>query len=349
MGKLTDEQRVNIRINNFIKKGKLVFDDPRINDFKRIILLSFKGEAKNLVKHFIENDVHSNLIERAIKANSLKSGVFLEKFLIKYEENQAIEKWNSYREKQALTNTFEYKHKKYGMTKEEFKQYNKNRSATKENFIMRHGEKEGTKRWEEYCSRQSFAGCKEKYFIEKYGKIKGKEKYKNICAKKAHTLKNYIEKYGETDGTIRYENYISRKPSFYSLISQELFWEIYENLTENLQEKTYFGELNHEYGKMNDKSYYKVDFCVSSLKYIIEFNGDYWHGNPEKYNLTEILPVTGKTYEEIHKKDSEKNNFFKSLGFDVDIIWEKDYVENKEKIVSEILRKIKDHEIQKNK
>ncbi len=52
MGKLTDEQRVNIRINNFIKKGKLVFDDPRINDFKRIILLSFKGEAKNLVKHF---------------------------------------------------------------------------------------------------------------------------------------------------------------------------------------------------------------------------------------------------------------------------------------------------------
>ena len=62
------------------------------------------------------------------------------------------------------------------MTEEEFKEYNKSRSSTKELFIKRHGKEVGTKMWEEYCERQRYTTSLE-YFIKEYGEEDGYKKY----------------------------------------------------------------------------------------------------------------------------------------------------------------------------
>ena len=138
-------------------------------------------------------------IEGMIRWESRKSkfGVTKEKMIIKHGLEEGIKKWDNYCNKQAETNSLEYKSKKYGMSVDEFKEYNSSRSVTKENLIKRHGIELGTEKWNAYVERQSYAGCKLEYFIEKYGETDGTIKYKEINKQKAQTYENYIRKYGE--------------------------------------------------------------------------------------------------------------------------------------------------------
>ena len=134
-----------------------------------------------------------------------------EHWILMFGEEEGLKKWNHYCELQSKTNTFEYKKEKYGWTKEDFDAYNKTRAITLENQIAKYGEEEGTKRFKEYCDKQSYAGCKLEYFIEKYGEVEGKKKYEEVNAKKSLTVDTFINKYGEEEGVIRYHNYMDSK------------------------------------------------------------------------------------------------------------------------------------------
>jgi micrococcal nuclease len=116
------------------------------------------------------------------------------------------------------------KQEKYGITKEDFTRYNKSRATTLENLIHRYGEEEGAKKWDEYCKIQSYAGSSLKYFEEKFGEEEGVRKWVEINYLKSHNKDVFIKKYGEEDGIRRWNEYIQRKPSYYSQISQKLFW-----------------------------------------------------------------------------------------------------------------------------
>ncbi len=126
------------------------------------------------------------------KENKKNQGTSLEKMIKKYGKIEGTRKWEEYKNKQAETNTFEYKHKKYGWSKEQFDAYNKSRAITFENLIKKYGEEEGTRKWEEYRIKQAYSGCKLFYFIEKYGKIEGTRKYKDICYKKGWCRNNQL-------------------------------------------------------------------------------------------------------------------------------------------------------------
>lgn len=64
-------------------------------------------------------------------------------------------------------------------------------------------------------------------------------------------------------------------------------------------------------------------------KKIIEFNGDYWHGNPEIYMFEDYVGTiidNKPTYAyEIWAKDQRKYQFAESNGYDVLVVWESDY------------------------
>ena len=120
----------------------------------------------------------------------------------------------------------------------------------------------------------------------------------------------------------------------YSKVSQKLFDVIYENLPEELKSECYYAtcktDKKHQkefvrYDKENDTSYF-YDFTLSHLKFIIEFDGRYWH-------------VDEKTKE----RDVQKQKFIENLGFTVLRIQEQDYYADKEKVISlcieEILKK----------
>ena len=123
--------------------------------------------------------------------NNAKKANTQESMVKKYGDKEGNIKWKNYCEKQAFSNTFEYKREKHGMSREEFDEFNSSRSSTLDNFIKRHGEKDGSMRWKEYCDRQAYTNTKE-YLGERY---------EEINKKKAITLHNMIVLYGEELGT----------------------------------------------------------------------------------------------------------------------------------------------------
>ena len=62
-------------------------------------------------------------------------------------------------------------------------------------------------------------------------------------------------------------------------------------------------------------------------KYIWEFQGDYFHGNPSIYNKDDTFH--GNSYSKKHNKDSDKKTFYEKSGHIVITKWESDWVKDK--------------------
>jgi hypothetical protein len=176
---------------------------------------------------------------------------------------------------------------------------------------------------EEYISfRKSMKGVFSKeWYIKKYGELEGNKKYNERS-------KHLSEKtFWRTYNKYNKENW--------SKISQELFWEIYKRIS-NIYKNIYFGELNHEYscGIQNCN----FDFVVKDIKKVIEFNGDKFHANPAIYKSDDIpLKFLNLTSYQIWENDKNKISKLMNKNYDIKIIWESDYIKNKEKIILECL------------
>jgi len=72
-----------------------------------------------------------------------------------------------------------------------------NYSITLKTLITKHGEKEGIKKWENYCNNQSLSN-KFEYKKEKYGWTE--EEFDKYNKSRSVTLKNLIKKNGEKNG-----------------------------------------------------------------------------------------------------------------------------------------------------
>lgn len=300
-----------------------------------------------LLERFITYGVLKNWIPRLkwIRKNPYKSATKKSKY-IRYGI-AGIDKFKNYSERQAETNSFEYKNKKYGMTKDEYKEYNDSRAVTKNNLITRHGEEKGLSLWESYVDRQRYAGVKKEYFIEKYGKETGCDIYDKMIIKKSHTIDGVMSRDGCTYNeavewvTKRFSDSGVGLNFGYSKISQELFWEIYKNLSKEDRTHCYFAELNKEFGKFDHKNscYRKYDFCLTNKKIIIEFNGDYYHANPATNLPSDIVSIHGnkKLVSDIWKNDEHKNNLIRNFGYNVIVVWQSSYDESKIETIIKIM------------
>ena len=73
------------------------------------------------------------------------------------------------------------------------------------------------------------------------------------------------------------------------------------------------------------KKYY---YDISYKNYIIEFNGDYWHGNPEIYEYDDYVGIVqDKLVQawELWEKDARKTFLAESNGYKILTIWESEY------------------------
>lgn len=122
----------------------------------------------------------------------------------------------------------------------------------------------------------------------------------------------------------------------YSKISQKLFWEIKEK---SGIDDCYFYEHGGEQRIWDGNNVMTVDFVYKNL--IVEFNGDIFHANPQKFNANDLVPPQ-KRYKahEIWERDKNRTNFLKQLGYDVVVVWESDYKRDSKRIVNEICEKI---------
>lgn len=233
----------------------------------------------------------------------------------KYGQYQGLIKFNQYRERQAYTNSFQYKQKKLGWNKQQFNQFNKSRAVTLQNCIKGHGIKQGIRIFQQYCNRQAYAGVKLQYFIQKYGQQKGLQIYQEILNKKLQFFVGY------------------------SKISQQLF----DSICKTLGKQNFkYGENNGEMKITNQNGCFLIDFYDTKSKKVIQFYGSYWHADPNRYNQNDIIKFPGQQVyaKKVWQKDKKRINELLSSEevSEVKIIWQLDYINNKQKIIKQCIQ-----------
>ena len=159
------------------------------------------------------------------------------------------------------------------------------------------------------------------WFISKYGD-NGKTLYEKRCNNIKETT--YFNEYNKTN------------KNNYSNISQELFNFIVDNVYSNT-DGLYYATLNHEYGCGTKHNF---DFVDTNRKKVIEFNGDLFHANPKMFeeNDTPNPYNTILSSKEIWEFDRIKNESAILKGYNVYIVWESDYKNNKEKCIQDCIK-----------
>lgn len=282
-----------------------------------------------------------------IKMKNKLSAVTLENFIRKYGEEDGKLRFDEYRKKQAYSNSFEYKNKRYGWTNDEFNKFNQSRAVTLENLIKKHGEVEGKKIWDNYLKRQSETSTNE-YLIDKFGE----EKAKNIMLLKARDINGYILNYGEDEGRRKYNDYVesSKDRKHYSKFSKIFFDELIEKLTDDgIVVKSFYGD-NEFWRYSNSNNLYFLDFFIPELNFVIELNGDYWHCNSNNYDENYYHELRNMTAKEIWEHDKTKNDVISNeLGYILEVVWENDIRKNRNIIIESLIDKIKKLYVSANK
>ena len=81
-------------------------------------------------------------------------------------------------------------------------------------------------------------------------------------------------------------------------------------------------------------------------KKIIEFNGDFWHANPNIYKKFDSIAGVGcpsKIAFEIWEADENRMDNLKRMGYSVMVVWEYDWLNNRERIIEEIKKYLYDN------
>jgi len=117
------------------------------------------------------------------------------------------------------------------------------------------------------------------------------------------TLEKCIEKYGEKKGKQRWaerqEKWLtSFGRIYYSQISQKLFSDVEKEIKMLYPEKNlkcFYAESEDDKTKNNEivirteLSAYRLDFFIPELNYVIEFDGEYWHGEARGNQERDII------------------------------------------------------------
>jgi CTP synthase (UTP-ammonia lyase) len=68
----------------------------------------------------------------------------------------------------------------------------------------------------------------------------------------------------------------------------------------------------------------KVQIQATSLVLVV-IDGDFWHGNPLRFDPKDMNKKAGKTFGELYQKVIDKENEFKNAGYNIVSIWELDW------------------------
>ena len=281
----------NITLKKYMIMYNKTLDDVILKSTRKLWGDKVTGENNGAFGH---NGKYSPYSKKFIKYNSLTEEQKISKISNMYEDlSKTLIKG------QKLTNQTGY-WVKMGFSEEEAKQKISERQKTfsKEKCIEQYGNEEGIKKWSE---RQ--------------------KKWQN-------TLKNKSPEEIERINRSKFKN------TGYSLVSQRLFNTLYEKIKIDFNE-IYFAtkgvsNINNEYIIItNEKKVYFTDFLIKDTNKIIEFDGDYWHG--EKRGNQE--------------RDRIREKSIKSMGYDIYRVKERDFNRNPHFVIQECLNFIYDRRI----
>jgi G:T-mismatch repair DNA endonuclease (very short patch repair protein) len=80
------------------------------------------------------------------------------------------------------------------------------------------------------------------------------------------------------------------------------------------------------------------DIYIPSLNLIIEYNGDYWHCNPKKYEANYYNQKKQKFAKELWEYDKNKVDLILKKGYNLEVVWESD-LKNDHTIINKLIKK----------
>jgi G:T-mismatch repair DNA endonuclease (very short patch repair protein) len=169
----------------------------------------------------------------------------------------------------------------------------------------------------------------QKYFskkicIEKYGKDKGMQIWRDRQTRWQETLNSKPDEEKAR---------INRLKTTKGITKSKAETEILNEMRRIKPELT----LIHQHTLFRDnKKQYIYDISVGNK--IIEYNGDFWHCNPQKYPANYINPRTKLSANETWIKDQAKIQFAQNQGYEVLVIWESEFKKNKEEVLQKCIQ-----------
>lgn len=157
--------------------------------------------------------------------------------------------------------------------------------------------------------------------IEKYGKEGGEKVFKERQERWQKSLKKHWAENG--DGR-----------SVQSEFAKNIIHLLCDSLNINVPEKEKW-----IYNKDIERGY-AYDFTYNNK--IIEFNGDYWHANPYKYDADFYNKSKKMTAEEIWLYDKMKKECAEKHGYKVMVVWESDWNEDPEGELNKCIKFLND-------
>lgn len=293
--------------------------------------LSKVSSLENFIKRYgeLEGRERWKLFCKRNKGNKTRN-----RFVEKYGEEEGVKKFEQLRCNEKEKGTLKYKIKLHGISKGEliYKEHQKalHHGASIQGFIDKYGEVMGRVKMRESKDNTSLYS-----FQKRYGYEEGRRKYNEYIVKKKYdnTLQGFISRYGD-EGKGRYTKWLETSclgscKDGVSPLSQELFEQVDESDTSFYAKKNKEFVVNHGIGS------YFYDYVDIETRKVIEFNGDIYHGNPTIFCEDDTPNPYNKslTCKDMWKKDKLKIDFIKNKGYNVLVVWEKDYKANKNQTI----------------
>ena len=184
------------------------------------------------------------------------------------------------------------------------------------------------------------------YWIERgYSQEEAREKVRE--RQTTFSKEKCIEKYGEEEGIKRWNDRQEKWLRTMDSKTQEEKDRINKSkvlsgnhVSKNEQEvynylKNIFKDIESQFILRNEDGCRIFDMKIG--KKLVEYNGDYYHCNPKIYSSNFINKRLNKTSREVWEKDKKKIQLANKFGYELFTIWEKDYKENKTKILQECI------------
>lgn len=278
------------------------------------------------------------------EAFSKKSAHTKEKYIEKFGEEKGTRIWDDMRKKKRETSkrSLDYWLIKANNDKalaEHLRAESQAWTLTKS--IQKYG-KEGEEKYRQYVKSKTRKNNLQGY-IEEYGEEKGKEEWDKGIKKRKWSLsyEGLVANHGEEKANEIIEK---RNPRAISITSTKIFDILSKEILLNFPciQKIYYGDTEYFINlKKEYKCMYFLDFYIKEIPLAIEFYGDYWHANPEIYKPSDRM-YNGSLAVDIWKKDQERcDRIQEYIKEPIYIIWEKDWKNNSENIIKEILCKCK--------
>lgn len=93
-------------------------------------------------------------------------------------------------------------------------------------------------------------------------------------------------------------------------------------------------EMNIEYETQKILKGKIFDYYIPSTNTLCEVDGDYYHGNPEKYEVLSEMQKRSR------KNDKWKNTLANGMGYNIFRVWESELKNNRSNVIERIKREI---------